>query len=260
MLDAVLYIWYAAVLAKAFAAYRFVRTGLIARFPVIWAYLVVTATRSTILIFLQHQRTRYVEVSSITAPLILLLEAFCVMEVFHRITEEYPNFGKPGAVFLGSLAGIGVSAASLTRFAWVPHNWSGTWQVMMLAERYASLVMIIVLIGARIVVPRVSAVPIRRSADRAAGILALQEIFALLGATVTIATAAQPGFLVFFIPVFGCLVTSLFWATALTPGSDVLPEPVYAMADPEAAAALRTSIHSALRNMAAAISDREKVR
>jgi len=84
--------------------------------------------------------------------------------------------------------------------------------------------MFVVLLGTRIFLPRITAIPIRRSAQRAADILTLHMGMALGIAIITVATGLQYTGLVNLATVANGLTFGLLCAFALTPESDVCPE------------------------------------
>jgi len=144
---------------------------LVTRFATVFVYLVVCTARSCILLALKNDRRHYLQVQAYTLPLMLLLQGLAVAGVFWAVAEQYPRFRRTGSVILACLAGIGASAAWLTHFVAVPTGWSAPWQLAWLLERNSLLVMIVVLAGTRILLPRIPGIPIRPSAKRMADIL-----------------------------------------------------------------------------------------
>src|SRR5262245_4919403 len=112
----ILVLWYAAIAAKAAAAYRLYRDGLVTRFATLWVYLVVCTTRSVALLPFQGDLERYQRLYAYSMPLVSLLEGFAVAGVFWAVAEQYPRFRRPGSVILSCLAGIGACAVWLTHF------------------------------------------------------------------------------------------------------------------------------------------------
>lgn len=220
MFTLVIALWYAGPAAEAVAAYRLARNGLVWRFPTLWALLVASALQSAALIFFRRQPAQYAYIYSVTSATLLLMEAFAIVGVFWVVTEKYPNFGKPGAILLSGLGIIGALACWITRLAAVPAHWSAPWQLAMLTQRYATLVMIVALAGTRVLLPIVPRIPIRPSARRASDILAIHALFGLAGASVTVGTGARYPLLASFLPVMGGVAMPLLCAFWLTAASD----------------------------------------
>jgi hypothetical protein len=220
VLTLVLVLWYAGPAAKAVAVYRLARTGLVWRFPALWAFLVASALQSALLISVQHNPERYAYIYSYTSVMMLLMETFAIVGVFWTVTEKYPNFGRPGTVLLSGLALIGVLACWMTRFLAVPPHWSVFWQIAMLTQRYVTLVMIVMLAGSRILLPIVPRIPIRVSARRASDILTIHALFGLASSAVTVGTGGRFPWAASLLPVLGGMVTPLLCAFWLTAASD----------------------------------------
>jgi len=190
----ILALWYAAIVAKAAAAYRLYRDGLIIRFATLWVYLVVCSVRSVTLLAFQDDLERYKQIFTYSMPLVSLLEGFAVAGVFWAVAEQYPRFRKPGSVILSCLAGIGACAVWLTHFVAVPAEWSAPWQMASLLERHSMLAMTIVLAGTRFFLPRIPGIPIRPSAKRAADILCLNTTVSFIATSVMIGSDGQSSF------------------------------------------------------------------
>lgn len=220
MLTLVLALWYAGPATKAVAAYRLARTGLVWRFPALWAFLIASALQSTLLIAFQRHQERYAYIYSYTSVTMLLMEAFAIVGVFWVVTEKYPNFGRPGTVLLSGLAVIGAAACWMTRFLAVPPHWSAVWQMAILTQRYVTLVMIVVLAGSRLLLPIVPRIPIRASARRASDILTIHALFALASSAVTVGTDGRFPWAASLLPVLSGVITPALCAFWLTAASD----------------------------------------
>jgi hypothetical protein len=216
----ILVLWYAAIAAKAGAAYRLYRDGLITRFATLWAYLVVSSARSIILLGLQTDLHRYQLLYTYTVPLMLLLQGFAVAGVFWAVAEQYPRFRRPGSVILACLAGIGACAAWLTHFVAVPPDWSAPWQMASLLERHTMLVMTIVLAGTRFFLPRIPGIPIRPSAKRAADILCIYTALGLTASAVFIGSDTTQVVLAQLLRVGGSFLCMAALALFVTKTSD----------------------------------------
>jgi hypothetical protein len=154
-----------------FLKYRLWRNGLVSRFPTLWAFIMVSTATAVTLLWFRRDPATYSYIYSLSTPIMLLLEAFAIVGVFWTVAEHYPRFRRPGSALVTALALIGGVAAWVTRSVAVPAYWSGLWQAAILIERYALLVMAVVLLGTRLLLPHVRGIPIRQSALRAADIL-----------------------------------------------------------------------------------------
>jgi hypothetical protein len=220
----IMIVWYAATLAKAFAAYRLWKNGLISRLPMLWGLLVALTAQGIALITVHRNLTRATLVYSWTSWIILLLEGLTVVWIFRAVTEKYPRFEGPGAILLTSLAIIGACACWMVGFLAPPPGWSKTWEIAVFVQRDVGLIMIAMLAGSRLLLPRVSGIPIRPSARRASDILTLYVLTAFAGSLFTIATAGHYPFAATLIPVVNGAAFGILCAVWLTPASDVCAE------------------------------------
>lgn len=216
-------LWGAAAATKLAAALRMSRNGILARYPLVVVLLVVTAIRSLVLLHF-FGKPEYQPIYSHTAALILFLEGLAAVAVFTVLVEHYPRFRTPGTIMLSSLGLAGALLSYLTRWVGVPRDWTGTWYYASLAERHVCTVLVVVLIGARLLLPRVSGIPIRQSAKRATSILTLQVGMWLANSAVTIALG-KPTLFAYFAPLVSGFVTSLLWLLWMTPASDECEAP-----------------------------------
>jgi hypothetical protein len=217
-------LWYAAIAAKAIAAYRIASNGLIARFPAVWAYLVAAGVQSIALIAVRQNTKAYAAIYGYSSPLVLCLEGVAVVGVFWSLTEFYPNFRVPGSIILGALATCGALISLATRVAGLSADW-GSPQRLMLLDRCCTLAMAVVLLGTWAFLPRLKAIPIRRSASRAALITGVQVFlhFANAAYLLLAGTSIQVRMIGSLVPVAGGLLTSILWAVCLTRESDECP-------------------------------------
>lgn len=126
------------------AAILFWRRGLVPRMPILWTYFVACVVRSTILT--QMSSAHYHQVFTFSAPVLLLVESFAAVELFHLATGYYPRFDRFGQVALGIFALCGTGLAALTRWAFVAPTWA--LHPALLMERYSMLALTVVLAGA----------------------------------------------------------------------------------------------------------------
>jgi hypothetical protein len=223
-----LVLWFVTPVIKAVAAYRLWRNQLVRRFPTLWAFIVVSTVTAAFLLWFRRDPTTYSYIYSYSTPIMLLLEAFAIVGVFWTVVERYPRIRRPGSALLTALALIGGVAAWLTRSVAVPAGWSGMWQAAILIERYMMLAMIVVLMGTRVLLPRVPGIPIRRSAARATDIITFHVVMCAIGNAFTVATAARYPLVSAYIPVVAGLATAALFAICLTRSSDGSPafEPI----------------------------------
>ena len=208
--------WAAAILATFAAALRLVSNGLVRSFPTVFVYLVVHSLRGAVLLaYFRFHPQIYALFYSQTAPWELLIESFAVVGVFYALTEFYPKFAKPGTVILISLAILGTAAAWCTHYFARPTVWSPIWNAAVVLERSTWIAMIVVLAGAWVILPRIEGIPVRHSAQRAAGILAAQ--CATTVACALFASLPQASLWSYFLPVAVDLACSLAWLTLLRP-------------------------------------------
>jgi hypothetical protein len=220
----ILTLWCAGIAARAFAAFRLWRSDLIHRFPTLWGLLVVSTAQSAIALCLLAKPVMYAEFYSSTAWCVMLMEAIAPVGVFWAVVERYPRFRTPGTFLLTLLAIAGSAACWAAGYGSVPAGWDGQWHLAVVVQRAVSGIMFAVLLGTRLFLPRITAIPIRRSAQRAADILTLHMGMALGIAIFTVTTGLKYKGLVNLATVANGLTFGLLCAVALTRESDVCPE------------------------------------
>jgi hypothetical protein len=220
----ILTLWCAGIAARAFAAFRLWRSNLIHRLPTLWALLVVLTAQSAIALCLLAEPGLYARFYARTAWCVMLMEAIAPVGVFWAVVERYPRFRAPGTFLLTLLAIAGSAACWAAGYGSVPAGWSGHWHLAVAVQRAVAGIMFAVLLGTRIFLPRITAIPIRRSAQRAADILTLHMGMALGIAIFTVATGLKYTGLVNLATVVNGLTFGLLCAVALTRESDLYPE------------------------------------
>lgn len=233
-------LWYAAAAAKLAAALRMLLNGMAHRFPLVTALLLTSGVRSVVLAQYFKQPARYQILLAGSESFALLLEGAALVSVYFVLTEHYPKFRKPGLILLGVLAFAGVMASVLSS-SWGVNDWQAIWGAnvfALLARRYASLAMATILLGVRLLLPRIGGIPIRPSAARAAWILGLQVSAALAISSISLWTG--PTLFGYFAPLVSGFGVALAWFFAMTPASDRCGElvPVSAEESAEYARAL----------------------
>lgn len=166
-------VWCAGIACKGAAACRMAWSGLARRIPPLFIYLAVCVIRSVILVFLNSRPKPYLMVYSATLPISLLSACAAIIAVFWVIATNYRNFRVFGSILLSGFAIAGVVAASVTCFVVFPTGVKSVRDWMLLIQRYASVVMIVVLAGTRFTLPKSPRIPIPVIARRAADILVL---------------------------------------------------------------------------------------
>jgi hypothetical protein len=220
----ILTLWCAGIAARAFAAFRLWRSNLIHRLPTLWGLLVVLTAQSAIALCLLAKPVMYAEFYAGTAWCVMLMEAIAPVGVFWAVVERYPRFRAPGTFLLTLLALAGSAACWAAGYGSVPAGWGGQWHLAVVVQRVVAGIMFAVLLGTRIFLPRITAIPIRRSAQRAADILTLHMGMALGIAIFTVTTGLRYKGLVNLATVANGLTFGLLCAVALTRESDVCPE------------------------------------
>ncbi len=213
----------AGMAAKAAGAYRIWRDGLVSRLPALWILLLALCAQDVALMALDHDPRRAAEVFAWSSSIMLALEGLSVVWIFFAMTEKYRSFNWPRTILLSALALIGASVCWMAGF-WAPPADRGGLQFALFAERNAGLVMLVMLAGTRVLLPRVKGIPIRRSARRASDILSLYVLTAFLWSTLAIATAAGYSFLQSLVPILNGATLGLLCAVCLTRESDVCDE------------------------------------
>jgi hypothetical protein len=177
-------IWFAEIALEGAAAVRMAWNGLAKRIPLLCAFLAVCAARSSILLTLRGRHDIYLKVYTTTMPFMLLTECAAIIAVFWVVASNYRNFRIFGSILLSGFAAAGVVAASIICFEAFPAGVNTRWAVALLMQRYASIVMVVVLAGTRMALPASPRIPIPVNARRAADILVLDASFGMLTAWV----------------------------------------------------------------------------
>jgi hypothetical protein len=220
----ILTLWCAGIAARAFAAFRLWRSNLIHRLPTLWGLLVVLTAQSAIALCLLATPSMYARFYSRTAWCVMLMEAIAPVGVFWAVVERYPRFRAPGTFLLTLLAIAGSAACWAAGYGSVPVGWGGQWHLAVFVQRVVAGIMFAVLLGTRVFLPRLTAIPIRPSAQRAADILTLHMGAALGIVIFGVATGLKYGGLINLATVANGLTLGLLCAVALTRESDVCPE------------------------------------
>jgi len=219
-------LWCASVAAKLVAAVRLIETGLFRRYPALLVLFCASACQHAILIALVQRPVAARFWYSVTSPAMLLFDAAAIIGVFWVSLESFPALRNPGVALLSMFALLAGFGAYVTRAFAVPSTgWTSAWQVAVLLQRHAGLILIAILAATRFLVSGLSYRPIRPSARRAADILIAQAIFVIWAAPVfTIATGARYPVIAQSFPLIGGTACALLFAILLTPASDRLPE------------------------------------
>ncbi len=229
-------LWNAAAALKAAAVLRMWGNGLILRYPLVAASLLIGAIRSVTLAYFYRDSATYKVLYATSEPFILLLEGAVIVEIFWALAENYPNIQRPGRRLLAATSILAATASYLTSSVAVPANWWVAWRlewwiaIAVVGKRYASLAMVIMLGLTWFLLPKVKGVPIRRSATRAASIVAFQVLSWL--ATSTLSVRFGPTLFSYFAPLVTGVVVASSWLFWLAPASD-LCEPAAPPTDAE---------------------------
>jgi hypothetical protein len=235
MLSLFLAMWCTGIVLKAVAALRMARNGLARRYQVTWTYLFLCVAQSSALFMLRHNSQTYSAVNWHTTWLLLIAEGLAVTEVFWVVSERVPRFRLFGVFFLGTLTLIAGLAAWWTAFVGVPIAPTGrdlpmfvqrlVW-LTMLVQRFASVVLVLVLATTRVLLPRSPYLPVRESAIRAANIFVVDTAFGITSAAVALVMGIRNPVSA-ALPLAAGIVTGALWLLYLTPGSDREPGAPY---------------------------------
>ncbi len=136
----VILVWRIAVALKAAASARLIITGVGKRFPFVLSWLICSLTRS--LLLMANPWPRH-EIILATSPFLLSLQFCSVAEVFYQATLRH-RFGRAGSWILAVAALLGSGCSLASRLILVTPKVYGIYWTT-LAERYGSLVMVVVL-------------------------------------------------------------------------------------------------------------------
>jgi hypothetical protein len=220
----ILTLWCAGIAARAFAVFRLWRSNLIHRLPTLWGLLFVLTAQSAIALCLLAEPALYARFYARTAWCVMLMEAIAPVGVFWAVVERYPRFRAPGTFLLTLLAVAGSAACWAAGYGSVPAGWNGHWHLAVVVQRVVTSIMFAVLLGTRVFLPRITAIPIRRSAQRAADILTLHMGVALGTSIFAVATGLKYAGMINLATVANGLTFGLLCAVALTRESDVCPK------------------------------------
>jgi len=195
------------------AAYRLYQTRVLLEFPILFLFLITSATKSTLLVQARHTPESYATVYSISVPVMLVLQYLCGIEIFERLTGNYPRFGHVGKLFLAAFALLGVSATSVTQHIGVPATWVGVREAAILLERYGLEALFVGLVLMAIFIPRVQSLPVPDNARRAAMILAFYVFGNATTATMLVGTNAQWRLVPAYVTIITGLLAAVGWMT-----------------------------------------------
>lgn len=161
-------VWYAGVLAKGFAAYRTARNGVPRLLPAPWVYLAVSFLYAGALAASRFSYPTYLTVYSAGLPVILILQLIATSGIFWLLAVNFPNFRAAGSIALAVLGAIGIGAAWATSYFSGSRSLPWMWNAIIFAQHYASMIVVVVLLSALLLLPRLPYIPIPQSAIRAA--------------------------------------------------------------------------------------------
>lgn len=217
----IIVLWYAAISAKLFAAYRLILTGMARRFPVLCGFFVITAVQHAALIAMVGNAAMARRWYAIMEPASLVIEGIMVASLFWCVAEFIPKFRNPGTVLLVGIAALSGLAAYITATVGVPKAWSPTWEAAILTQRYAGFIMAAILGFARLL-PWISQhVPARPSARLAVDIMLFHSAVFVLGSAIFMAaTAWRYQVVSAVVQLVGSILTAGLCVALLTRASD----------------------------------------
>jgi len=212
----VLAIWSLALVLKWLAVYRLANKGLFNTLPIFWAYVLISVTRSTVLLFYANDWQRYPVIAADSMPMALLSEAFAITSVYWLVTENFPRWRKPGTISLAALAILGAVSALLLKSVGVPKDWGygamRIWDGVMLLQRHGMTMMAVVLAGVRFLLTLVRFVPVRPVARRAVDVLTMDVLMGMSISLVNMAFRDRFPMITFLFPVSCGVVNGFLWA------------------------------------------------
>jgi hypothetical protein len=111
-------LWAAALLAEVLVVVRLVREGLIRRYPLFAAFLIVEAVCSLVLMQIDIQSRHYAEAFRVCTLIMTVFRLGLAAELYERICEHFPGIG----AFRVGLAGVLLLLAGLaTAFTFRPN-------------------------------------------------------------------------------------------------------------------------------------------
>lgn len=214
--------------------------GMARRYWVLTMYLAICSAWSLVMLFLWAHQTTYRRVFSAVSPFIMLAECAAVISLFWVLVENYKSFRKIGAIGISGLVGLGVIVAWATRGVGIPLL-VGARETMLLWQRYESLVLVGLLAGIYLLLPRSKYLPLRGSAQRAVAVFSIEATEGLLLGGIGVFlngglahAALWIRWAVTLFPLALRMVTGSLWMFWLTPASDADPQ-VMVMSEEEIA-------------------------
>ena len=180
-------LWSAGFAAKVIAPFILWRRGLASRFAALTGLFVILAAQSLVAAIFSSNMAAYTRVFALIAWTWVFFEGIAITSAYWMLTEHYPRYRKAGSVLLGILSLTGAALCFAFGYVTPPPAWRGLWHSAVWAQQGIGLVMVVVLIGARIFVPRVRSIPVATSARRVADILTLHVTLAMTSAMLVVA-------------------------------------------------------------------------
>src|SRR5579872_5456309 len=162
--------WCAAGLITAAAACRMALNGIARRNWLLTTYLAFFSVRYLLLARLWHHQASYRAAYGFTMAPMMALECAAIVSVFFVLVENYKAFGKIAIAGMAFLITVGVIVAWSTRNVGVPSS-HGIRETVLLWQRYGSLILVGLLAGIALLLPRTQYLPLRGSAQRAMAIM-----------------------------------------------------------------------------------------
>jgi len=223
-------VWCAAGLVPAAAACRMLGNGLAKRYWLLATYLAVHSLRYLVLAALWRHQSLYSEVWEVTMAPVMILECAAIISVFFVLVENYKAFRKIAGVGIALLIVIGTILAWSTRNLGVPFS-PGVRESALLWQRYGALILVGLLAGISLLLPRTQYLPLRNSAQRATAILTIDSAQGLATPTLAVLltgwTSAAPlwtKWLATLLPMVFHLSIGALWLFWMTPASDADPK------------------------------------
>lgn len=153
----------------------------------------------------------------------LVLQFLCGIEVFERLTSNYPNFARMGKIFLTFFAIAGVTASTVTQHMGVPATWYGMREAAVLLKRYGLLALFVGLMLMVLFVPRVQSLPIPRNARRGVMIMSFYVFGNAISDMMLVGTSAAWRLVTSYGAVTTGLLAAVGWITLPTASDEPNP-------------------------------------
>jgi hypothetical protein len=224
--------WCAAGVFAVAAACRMVKNGIASRYWLLTTYLAAYGLWYLVLASHWQHQSLYSKIYEYTMAPMIVLECAAIVSVFFVLVENYKAFRKIAIAGIAILITAGIIVAWFTRNVGAPVL-EGMRGVLLPWERYASLILVGLLSGIALLLPRTRYLPLRGSAQRAIAILTVDSMEGLIVASLRMVLSVQTAhsplwarWLVTLLPMALRMSICALWLFWMTPASDADPNVV----------------------------------